>query len=219
MPPSVTYRFSNNPSRNLASSILAHALLILSSVSFPSFISLRMASEKTGPCICMSTPPSTDKKNALVVFSAIRWRVLIASISIQSLTMNPSNPYSLRMMSVINHLFAWHGTPFNSLCAGIRVKGLASCMAVLNGGKKIFLSLPSLNSTGPALVPLLAIPPATRCLAQANTVFNPVRLSVCRPLMHATPMRDTRYGSSPNVSPTLPQRASQAISMLGVKAQ
>ena len=51
-------------------------------------------------------------------------------------------------------------------------------MAALNGGKKKFLSLPSLNSTGPALVPLLAIPPATKCLAQANTVFSPVRLSV-----------------------------------------
>ena len=92
-------------------------------------------------------------------------------------------------------------------------------MAALNGGKKKFLSLPSLNSTGPALVPLLAIPPATKCLAQANTVFSPVRLSVCRPLMDATPMRDTSYGSSPNVSPTLPQRASQAISIFGVNAQ
>ena len=66
-------------------------------------------------------------------------------------------------------------------------------MAALNGGKKKFLSLPSLNSTGPALVPLLAIPPATKCLAQANTVFSPVRLSVCRPLMDRKKTGDGQF--------------------------
>ena len=35
----------------------------------------------------------------------------------------------------------------------------------------------------------------------------------------AAPKRPTKYGSSPNVSPTLPQRGSRNTSTFGVKAQ
>ena len=83
----------------------------------------------------------------------------------------------------------------------------------------MFRSFPSLNSTGHALVPLLGTPPATKCLAHANTLSVPVKSLVCSPFIDAIPIRETKYGSSPNVSPTLPQRASQAISILGANAQ
>ena len=81
-----TYRFSKRPSLNLARKIFSEASFTRSIDIRPSFTSSTIFSKKCGPCICMSIPASTDKKEASLKFSATRCNFSIRSISIQSLT-------------------------------------------------------------------------------------------------------------------------------------
>ena len=108
--------------------------------------------------------------------------------------------------------------PFKSLCEGISVVHPAE-IALIKGGKNTSRSMRSDISAGDPLIPFVVKLPPTKCFTQAKTLSFPSGLAVCKPVTVALPISPMRYGSSPNVSPTRPQRKSRATSTFGAKAQ
>ena len=95
------YLFSKSPSLNLANKILLQASFILSSEICPVSTPLRTDCKKSGPCICISVPAFTANTEASSKFLATLCKSSSRSISSQSLTKKPLNPYSSRTISFI----------------------------------------------------------------------------------------------------------------------